>query len=83
MSQVASTGYSPYAISKFAVRGLSETLQSELVGTKVSVLVVHPGGVKTNIIRNAPDLDESQRDTAHQNFSKFVLLSTDEAARQI
>ncbi len=76
-------GYSPYAMSKFAVRGLSETLQSELVGTKISVLVVHPGGVKTNIIKNAIDLDENQREVAHQNFSKFALLSTDEAARQI
>lgn len=76
-------GYAPYAMSKFAVRGLSETLQSELAGTKVSVLVVHPGGVKTNIIRNAPDLDESQRDAAHQNFSRFALLDADEAARQI
>jgi NAD(P)-dependent dehydrogenase (short-subunit alcohol dehydrogenase family) len=76
-------GYSPYAMSKFAVRGLSETLQSELVGTKVSVLVVHPGGVKTNIIRNAPDLDASQRDAAHQTFSRLALLDADQAARQI
>ncbi len=76
-------GYAPYAMSKFAVRGLSETLQSELVGTKISVLVVHPGGVKTNIIRNAPDLEESQRDAAHQNFSRMALLDADSAARQI
>ena len=76
-------GYSPYGMSKFAVRGLSETLQSELVGTKISVLVVHPGGVKTNIIKNAINLDENQREVAHQNFSKFASLSADEAARQI
>jgi NAD(P)-dependent dehydrogenase (short-subunit alcohol dehydrogenase family) len=81
--QVGLYGYSPYTMSKFAVRGLSETLQSELVGTKISVLVVHPGGVKTNIIKNALDLDEKQREAAHQNFSKFALLSADEAARQI
>jgi NAD(P)-dependent dehydrogenase (short-subunit alcohol dehydrogenase family) len=75
--------YSPYAKSKFVVRGLSETLQSELVGTKISVFVVHPGGIKTNITKNAPDLNENQREAAHQNFSKIALLSADEAARQI
>jgi len=76
-------GYSAYAMSKFAVRGLSETLQSELVGTNVSVLVVHPGGVKTNIIKNAPDLQETQREAAHQAFTKFALQGADDAARQI
>lgn len=76
-------GYSAYAMSKFAVRGLSETLQSELVGTNISVLVVHPGGVKTNIIKNAPDLAEDQRAAAHQNFSRFALTNADDAARQI
>jgi NAD(P)-dependent dehydrogenase (short-subunit alcohol dehydrogenase family) len=76
-------GYSPYAMSKFAVRGLTETLQSELVGTGVTVLGVHPGGIKTNIIKNAPNLQENEREAAHAAFSRFALLEADQAARQI
>lgn len=42
-----------YAASKFAVRGFSNALRFELERTKVGITVVHPGGVNTNIIRNA------------------------------
>ncbi|TJY58391.1 SDR family NAD(P)-dependent oxidoreductase [Sinimarinibacterium sp. CAU 1509] len=38
-----------YNISKFGVRGLTECLWSELDGTGVEAVVVHPGGIKTNI----------------------------------
>jgi len=40
----------PYCISKFAIRGLGESLRMELLDTNVSVLNVHPAGVKTNIV---------------------------------
>ena len=77
-------GYSPYAMSKFAIRGLTESLQSELAGTNVSLLIVHPGGVKTNIIKNAPNLDdEQQREAAHGEFTRFALINPDTAARKI
>ena len=42
----------PYCISKFGIRGLGESLRMELMDTKVNVLNVHPGGIKTNIVRN-------------------------------
>lgn len=38
-----------YSMSKFAVRGLTECLWSELGGTGVNAVCVHPGGIKTNI----------------------------------
>lgn len=44
----------PYTISKFGVRGLTETLWQELEGSGVRAVVVHPGGINTNI-RNVPD----------------------------
>lgn len=75
--------YAPYVMRKFAVRGLSETLQSELSKTNISVLVVFPGGVKTNIIKNAPDLKENEREAAHSNFTKTALLTADDAAQHI
>jgi short-subunit dehydrogenase len=40
---------SAYNMSKFAVRGLTEALWSELDGTGVRAVCVHPGGIKTNI----------------------------------
>jgi short-subunit dehydrogenase len=75
--------YAPYVMSKFAVRGLSETLQSELSNTNISVLVVFPGGVKTNIIKNAPDLKPDERESAHTNFTQNAMLTAEDTARAI
>ncbi len=44
---------SAYCASKFAVRGFTDSLRQELRGTGVRAATVHPGGVKTNIARNA------------------------------
>ena len=77
-------GYSPYTMSKFAIRGLTEALQSELSGSNVALLIVHPGGVKTNIIKNAPDLrNDQQREASHAEFSRFALIDPETAARKI
>ena len=75
-------GYSSYSMSKFAVRGLSEALQSELVRSEVSQLV-HPGGVKTNFIRTAPNLADDEREAAHAIFSKYATLDADKTAGKI
>lgn len=40
---------SAYNISKFGVRGLTESLWQELEGTGVHAVCVHPGGIRTNI----------------------------------
>lgn len=40
---------SAYNMSKFAIRGLTECLWSELENTGVRAVCVHPGGIKTNI----------------------------------
>src|SRR5271154_2649444 len=42
-----------YSASKFAVRGFSNSLRNELLGTHIGVTVVHPGGIATSIARNA------------------------------
>jgi NADP-dependent 3-hydroxy acid dehydrogenase YdfG len=44
---------SSYCASKFAVRGFTDSLRQELRGTGVRAATVHPGGIKTNIARNA------------------------------
>ncbi|HSZ40790.1 MAG TPA: SDR family oxidoreductase [Trebonia sp.] len=44
---------SAYCASKFAVRGFTDSLRQELRGTGVRAVTVYPGGIKTNIARNA------------------------------
>lgn len=50
---IAPPGEAAYAASKFAVRGFTEALRHELAGSGIGVTVVHPGGVRTAIARNA------------------------------
>lgn len=50
---IAPPGQSAYATSKFAVRGFTESLRHELKGSNITVTSVHPGGIRTNIARNA------------------------------
>jgi NAD(P)-dependent dehydrogenase (short-subunit alcohol dehydrogenase family) len=52
---IGSPSQTSYNASKFAVRGLSEALVLEERSneTGVAVSAVHPGGIKTNILRNA------------------------------
>ena len=51
-SQPTQSGYN---MSKFAVRGFTESLRQELdiENGNISVTSIHPGGIKTNIARNA------------------------------
>ncbi|MCR2810963.1 MULTISPECIES: SDR family NAD(P)-dependent oxidoreductase [unclassified Microbacterium] len=46
----APAGRIPYAMSKFAVRGFTESLRHELERSTVTVGAVYPAGVKTGII---------------------------------
>ncbi|MCC6648621.1 MAG: SDR family NAD(P)-dependent oxidoreductase [Polyangiaceae bacterium] len=52
---------SAYCATKFAVRGFTEALRAELVGTGVGVTSVHPGGVNTDIVKSARFADERAR----------------------
>lgn len=58
---LAQPGMSHYCSAKFAVRGFTETLRSEMLleGHSVRVSVVHPGGVATSISDNALALARS------------------------
>jgi NAD(P)-dependent dehydrogenase (short-subunit alcohol dehydrogenase family) len=50
---IAPPGQTAYSASKFAVRGFSNALRHELQGTRIGVMVVHPGGVATSIAKSA------------------------------
>jgi NAD(P)-dependent dehydrogenase (short-subunit alcohol dehydrogenase family) len=70
---------SAYNISKFGVRGLTECLWSELKGSGVRAVCVHPGGIRTNIARNAKGI--SAQEAAF--FERIARTMPAEAAAQI
>jgi len=59
---MAGPALSAYSATKFAVRGFTESLQIEMIAGRypVRVIVVHPGGVRTNIA-TAAFLEGEQR----------------------
>jgi len=76
----------PYVISKFGIRGFTEALRGELLEQKnLHVMVVHPGGIKTNIARDARQRDLGGETLQHFNarFEKNARTTAEEAARQI
>ena len=84
---------SAYVASKFAVRGFTEAIRAEMLvaGHPVQVVVVHPGGVRTNIANSAipPDvvLSDDQRAKAEKRLQiyneKLLTMPPAEAARII
>ncbi len=81
---------SAYNAAKFAVRGFTDTLRMELEieGAPVSVTTIHPGGIKTNIAKNAR-LDASvtemagDPEKARLDMERVFITSPQKAARQI
>lgn len=83
---VAPPDNAAYAASKFAVRGLTESLRHELAETHVQVSTVHPGGVKTGIAANAHLFDDAlipQREAVAKVFAQLARTTPEEAARVI
>jgi NAD(P)-dependent dehydrogenase (short-subunit alcohol dehydrogenase family) len=78
---------SAYCASKFALRGFTESLRHELRGSGVHAVAVHPGGIKTNIMRNARyHADPMQRDMSHDDsVAQFeaIARTTPERAAEI
>ena len=79
---------SAYCASKFAVRGFTDSLRQELRGTGVSAVTVHPGGIRTNIARNArvrkdPDGLGRSREQMAADFEAITMTTPDKAAEII
>ncbi len=75
-----------YNASKFAVRGFTEALRQELAETRIAVICVHPGGIRTNILRNArfyTDALGSDRSGAIEEFERIARTTPEQAARAI
>ncbi len=76
---------SAYCSAKFAVRGFTDSLRQELRGTGVTAINVHPGGINTNIVRNArfrrdPEGRGRSQEQMAQEFAALTMTEPDKAA---
>ena len=67
---------SAYNMSKFAVRGLTEALWSELEGTGVHAVCVHPGGIKTSIEKSGRSCAAATEEDLQFSAQSEKLLRT-------
>ncbi len=76
-----------YHAAKFAVRGFTETLRQELEGSGVFAVCVHPGGIRTNIVRNSRHYISNDGVTDQalmiKRFEKMARTSPEQAAQVI
>lgn len=88
---IAAPGNSAYNASKFAVRGMTECLRIELQqsGSSVSCSTVNPGGVKTNVVRNARSahgntfMGGKTHEEMIQGFDELAKTTPEKAAKII
>lgn len=71
---VGTPNHSDYCASKFAVRGFTESLMTELQHSKIKVHLLHPGGIATNIA-------QSKQGRAFSNH--YLTTSADDIAEHL
>lgn len=81
---------SAYNAAKFGVRGFTDALRMELEieDSPVSATTIHPGGIKTNIVRNGRFDEELEAEAGGRQanideFERTALTTPDKAAQQI
>jgi NAD(P)-dependent dehydrogenase (short-subunit alcohol dehydrogenase family) len=88
---ISVAGNGTYNATKFAVRGFTEALREELEITRapVSATCIHPGGIKTNILRSTR-MDASMKDLGYvdleesrRGFEKMFRVTAEDAAETI
>jgi short-subunit dehydrogenase len=83
---IAPAGQAAYCAAKFGLRGFSEALRHELEGTNLSLTVVHPGGIRTEIANSAripQGIDPEEARAQTQEFNKLLRTDPADAAEQI
>jgi NAD(P)-dependent dehydrogenase (short-subunit alcohol dehydrogenase family) len=82
----APAGRIPYAMTKYAVRGFTESLRHELEDSNITVGAVYPAGVKTGIIlhgRFAAAIDPAVADRAAAAQAAMYHTEPADAAHRI
>jgi len=62
-----------YISSKFALEGLSESLRFELAPFGVNVVIIEPGVIKTNFMKNMRMAEKSESDTVYRDITVKVV----------
>lgn len=73
---VGTPNHSAYCASKFAVRGFTEALMTELNDSAIQVHLLHPGGIKTNICENIAGAEQFQQkylNTSPDAIANYLL----------
>jgi len=75
-------GQAAYCSSKFAIRGFNESIRQEFAEFGVHVASVHPGGIKTNIVKNALDHEgnEQAEEISKQAQETALVMPPEKAA---
>lgn len=77
---------SAYSTAKFGVKGFTDVLKAELLGTNVKVSSVHPGGIKTNIAKDSRisvTQDIVQAKKTMEKFERVALKMPPEKAAEV
>ena len=72
-------GQGAYCASKFAVRGYTESLHHELLGTSVGVTCVHPGFVRTSIAEQAKLGERAGGSLRKESLTRFEKVARTDA----
>ena len=62
-----------YISSKFALEGLSESLRFELAPFGVNVVIIEPGVIKTNFMKNMTMAKKSEADSVYRDITVKVV----------
>jgi NAD(P)-dependent dehydrogenase (short-subunit alcohol dehydrogenase family) len=75
---LAVPGQGAYNAAKFAVRGFTEALRQEMILARhpVKVSAVHPGGIKTNIVRNSTAAEGIDKERLSRTFDKRLASTS-------
>jgi|tagenome__1003787_1003787.scaffolds.fasta_scaffold20874268_2 short-subunit dehydrogenase len=83
---LAPAGQSAYSSSKFALRGLSQALHTELADNGVGVTTVHPGGIRTRIADSArvgSGVPPAEVEPQRRLFAALLSYPPEKAAEEI
>src|SRR3954463_11424867 len=82
---LSAPGQAAYNAAKFAVRGFTEALRQEMIiaGHPVKVTCVHPGGIKTAIVRNAMAAEGRDKHRVAKTFDKRLASTSPRKAARI
>jgi len=77
-------GQAAYCSSKFAIRGFNESIRQEFAEFGVHVASVHPGGIRTDIVKNALEHEgNEQAEELSKQAQETALVMPPEQAAEI